>query len=80
VIERLAKYDYRWSSLGLEYYPRFPYPSSASRDKTIIRFGGNMARDALEFKNAFGVWIPMEYSCDYNTQTKTVVDVMVRER
>ena len=78
-IESYAKYDYHWKSFGTEIIPRFPYASYVTPgDNTVIRFRGK--DNDLSFKNAFGVMVPMTYSCDYDTKTKTVIDVMVKER
>jgi hypothetical protein len=80
-IEKYAKYGYDWSSMGLEYVPRFPHASRViPDDETVIRFRGNPRPDSLRFKNGFGVMVPMEYSCDYDTKTKMVVNVTVREK
>ena len=80
-IESLAKFGYDWSSLSMEYVPRFPYASRLNPgDDTIIQFRGNTNPNSLKFKNGFGVMVPMEYSCVYDTKTKSVVDVFVRER
>jgi hypothetical protein len=76
-IEKMALYDYEWSSLSLEYIPRFPY---ASQTGDVITFRGSNKNNALKFKNAFGVMIPMRYECSYNIKTKSVVDIKVEQR
>jgi predicted Zn finger-like uncharacterized protein len=79
-IERAAKYDYDWASIVTVRY-KFPRSEWLDKnDKTIIRLYGANNRDALRFKNAFGVWVPMKYTCDINVKTKQVVDFTVEAR
>ena len=79
VIERYAKYGFEWKSMSMEYVPRFPLATRVNPgDDTVIRFHSR-AND-LRFKNAFNTLVPMEFYCDYDAKTKTVINVVVREK
>ena len=70
LIEDLAMIDHKWewgSMLGLP----LTHQTWADEDSGVIRFAG----DKMRFKNAFGVWIPHVYWCDYDTINKVIVAV-----
>jgi|GEM_PF-6722177 len=76
-IEAQAPYGFEWETLALEFIPRFPYVEHLVSDENTILLKGSTNIKALLFKNAFGVMVPMEYSCLYDTKLRTVVQVHV---
>lgn len=79
-IEGQAIYGFEWETLALEFIPRFPYAEHMTNDEDTVLLKGSTNIKALLFKNAFGVMVPMEYSCLYDTKSRTVVQVHVIPR
>ena len=63
-IESLAKYDYDWTD-GLGY----KFERSADLGSGVVRYTGNN----VKFQNGFGAWLIMDYSCDLDVNSMTVV-------
>ena len=79
-IEDQALYGFEWETRALEFIPRFPYVEHMASDENSVLLKGSTNIKALLFKNAFGVMVPMEYSCLYDTKSRTVVQVHVIPR
>ena len=75
VVERQARYNHDWTD-GWEGSKFTTWHWSGDSADGIIQYRGNKVR----FQNAFGVWVPMVYGCYYNTETESVVGVMVEAR
>lgn len=67
-IERLAQYDFEWTDGWLG--AKFSHHVQGDKPGHIIYMG-----DAIKLQNGFGAWQQYLYSCEFNTRTKTVVDV-----
>lgn len=74
-IERHARYNHDWTD-GWEGWKFHAWDWSGDSTDGIIQYQGNK----VKFQNAFGVWVPMVYRCYYNTETESVVGVMVQAR
>jgi hypothetical protein len=71
-IERLAKYDFKWTDGWLESkFNRFRW---YDQDSLIITFIG----DKLQFQNGYGAWEYHIYECDFNTKIDAVLGVRVK--
>jgi len=71
-IERLAKYDFEWTT-GL-LTPRFSKIAWANEKRgSIVYFG-----DQIKFQNGFGAMQTHTYSCTWDPDTKMVLDVSAR--
>lgn len=79
-IENSAQYGFEWQTFALEFVPRFPHVDTVKGDENLVLLSGSDNAKALLFKNVFGVMIPMEYSCLYDTKSQKVVQVQVRPR
>ena len=69
-IEGLAKYQSKWTK---GYGRRFPWISWANQARGIVILKGR----EVKFQNGFGAWQKMTYECDWNTKTKSLVNVRV---
>lgn len=68
-IERLAKYDHEWTDGWLSMkFSKFVW---ADKENRVMRYFG----DKIKFQNGFGAWQPYSYYCDYDLDSKQVVDV-----
>lgn len=70
-IERLAKYDFKWTDGLLE--PKFSRYRIKDREKRIIAVFG----DKIQFQNGFGAMQNHIYECDIAADSNTVVGVKV---
>lgn len=68
-IERLAKYDVKWTDGMLE--PKLSRYKWKSKDKGIVSYIG----DKIQFQNGFGAFQNHIYVCDVDTTTDQVVSV-----
>jgi len=69
-IEAKAAYEVKWATDN--YFTRYRWAPAAPSH--IMYFG-----DAASFQNAFGAYAPVKYMCEFDPQTKTVVDVLVED-
>ena len=74
-VERQARYDHDWTD-GWEGWKFTTWHFSGDVADGIIQYRGGK----VKFQNAFGVWAPMVYGCYYNTETESVVGVVVEAR
>ena len=70
--QHLAKNQYRWSR-SIENIDFFKWADQRSGQITMIGSG-------LEFQNGFGVWVPMNFTCDYDPDHETISNVHAYER
>jgi len=70
-IERLAKYDYKWTDGWLT--PKFSRYHWKGLFKKIITMKG----DELKLQNGFGVMVKYNYSCDIDVETEKPIAVRV---
>lgn len=71
-VERLAKYDYQWTDAWLE--PKLSHMRWQDKNKGTVTYIG----DKLKLQNGFGAWAQYVYECDYNPDTKSVLDIRAR--
>ena len=67
-IERLAKYDARWTDGVFE--SKFSHFSWNDKAKGIVNYFG----DKVQFQNGFGAWQTYTYSCTVDTINRKVLD------
>lgn len=72
-IERMAKYDQRWTDGMLE--PKFSHYRWRDQGRGLITYIG----DKAQFQNGFGAWSNMIYECDYDPTTDRIADVRIRQ-
>ncbi|MBA4204630.1 MAG: hypothetical protein C0457_06550 [Polymorphum sp.] len=70
-VERSAKYQFEWTDGLLD--TKFTHYRWFNQDAGQVTFFG----DKVKFQNGFGAWQNMIYFCDYDTKTKTVLDLRV---
>jgi hypothetical protein len=68
-IERLAKYDYRWTDSFFNLRSKFDR-GKIGEDEVLL--GG----DDIEFQTGFGTWMRQWHICVYDRKTKTVTKVL----
>ena len=68
-IERLGQYDHEWTNGFMER--KFSRYRWQDQDKGIVTYLG----DKINFGNAFGAMSPHTYSCDFDPNTDSVLDV-----
>ena len=73
-IENMARYDYDWTDGVLGW--KFDQWRWGGREAGIMTYRG----DNIKFQNGFGAWQRISYECDYNTETKIVVDARAYEQ
>jgi len=66
-VEKSAKYDIKWKSWGYG----FDYWNKYARNDGYLRISG----DDAEAQNGFGNWVRANYSCTYDPENKTVINV-----
>ncbi len=71
VIEQLAKYDYEWTDGWLG--TKFGSFAWKDRKSGVLTYFGS----EIKFQNGFGAWQKMNYACDYDPKTETVLDVRI---
>lgn len=71
IVERMANYSHEWTDGWLG--SKFTHYRWANKKAGIITHMG----DSIKFQNGFGAWQNMRYECDFNPQTKAVLDVRV---
>jgi len=69
LVERLAKNNFEW--IDKWYEPKFSHYRWKDRALGVITYLG----DKIKYQNGFGAWTLSVYECDFDTKTKTVVDV-----
>lgn len=72
-IEKLATHSMRWTDRFLE--PKFSHFRWLDKDRATVTFSG----DKAEFQNGFGAYTTVTYECDFDQDSKQVLDVRVRE-
>lgn len=72
-VERLAKYDMRWSDGWTE--TKFPRMRWENQDKGLITYIG----DKAQFQNGFGAWQNVIYFCTYDPATDSAVSAEMEE-
>ncbi len=70
-IERLAKYESRWSDEFLEN--KFDRAEWKNKDKGIVSYVG----DKIQLQNGFGSYQNHIYRCDYDTLNEQVINVSI---
>ena len=71
-IERLPKYLHEWTdSLTEPKFSRFLWLMTGKSHMTYMG-------DKIRLQNAFNAWQPHIYECDFDTETKTVLNVRLR--
>lgn len=73
-VERLARYDFEW----IDKWHETKFPSYLT--KTFTPGVLTVVGDRIKFQNGFGAWQIMSYSCQYDTQTKKVVNASAQSR
>jgi hypothetical protein len=68
-IERLAEYSYKWTDGMLDI--KFGHFRWSNQQAGIITYTG----DKVQFQNGFGAWQNYSYQCDYDPESKSVIDV-----
>lgn len=80
-IERLARYQVRWTNEGLQ--PIFQRWRWSERYDIVQKYGQNRiieyAGDTLQFQNGFGAFRRMAYECDYDPLADVVIAYRVNE-
>ena len=72
-VEMLATHSVKWTDGTFETkFSRFKWYDKAKGEITYIG-------DKAEFQNGFGAFTPVIYECDLAADSKTVIDVRVRE-
>lgn len=64
-VERLATTDFEWT--GDQRFPAYDWRTKPS----VVTFRG----DGIKYQNGLGAWIRHAYECDFDVETKTVVNV-----
>ncbi len=76
LVEQYAKYQHEWTDgFGEWRFPKWSLVGWDNSDGMLVYEG-----DQVKFQNGFGVWQRMYYSCYYNPDESSVVQVVVRER
>jgi hypothetical protein len=73
IIERMAKWSYKWTDGMLE--PKFSHFRWKDKGRGTVTYIG----DKLQLQNGFGAWGNVIYECDYSPATDKVVDVRVHQ-
>lgn len=71
-VERLAKNDFQWTDGWLE--TKFSHYRWKIKTKGIVTYIG----DKIKYQNGFGAWIRHTYECDFDTESKRIVDVRAK--
>ena len=71
-IEALAQYQVRWKD---EPNGMFKKVSWLNQQQGSLKYIG----DGAQFQNGFGAWSNYSYSCDYNPDTMTVLNIDVQK-
>jgi hypothetical protein len=69
LVERIAKNNFEW--IDKWYETKFSHYRWKDRPAAVITYLG----DKIKYQNGFGAWTLSVYECDFDTKTKTVVDV-----
>jgi hypothetical protein len=69
LVERIAKNNFEW--IDKWYETKFSHYRWKDRPVAVITYLG----DKIKYQNGFGAWTLSIYECDFDTKTKTVVDV-----
>lgn len=69
VIQGLAKWDFEWTDGWTE--PKFSRYRWKNQKKGIVTYIG----DKLKLQNGFGAWKHVQYTCDFDPVSKTVLNV-----
>ena len=71
-IEKLAKYDYKWTDKFLELkFDRFRWENL---DKNNIIYSGNK----IKFQNGFGAWQHMNYACIFDPKNNLCIGCLAQ--
>lgn len=72
-VERLAKNSHKWTDGTFD--SKFSHFRWLNKDAGTLTYIG----DKIQYQNGFGAWVNHVYECDFDPDTKTVLDVRARE-
>lgn len=71
LIEKMAKWDHRWTDGILE--PKFSRLRWGDKKRGIVTYIG----DKLQLQNGFGAWGNVIYECDFDPKSDRVADIRI---